>query len=92
MILRSLKRASMQKSTKASYFSFYFCYLHSLYIFLKYRSFVFLLWPIDLFFKINFFLSKSSFRKTIRVSNSLDLDQYRRFVGPDLGVNYLQRL
>ena len=31
------------------------------------------------------FLKKKSFRKTIRVSNSLDPDQDGRFVGPDLG-------
>ena len=30
--------------------------------------------------------------KTIRVSNSLDPDQYRHSVGPDLGPNCLQRL
>ena len=29
---------------------------------------------------------------TIRVSNSLDPDQARLFVWPDLGPNYLQRL
>ena len=29
---------------------------------------------------------------TIRVSNSLDPDQARRFVGPDLVSNYLQIL
>ena len=34
----------------------------------------------------------NSFRDTIRVSNSLDPDQYRQFVGPDLGRNCLQRL
>ena len=34
-------------------------------------------------------LSKNSF---IRVSNSLDPDQARHFVEPDLGPNYLQRL
>ena len=28
----------------------------------------------------------------VRVSNSLDIDQARRFVGPDLGPNCLQRL
>ena len=43
------------------------------------------------------FVSKStfpkiSFRNIIRVSNSLDQDQARRFVGPDLGPNCLQRL
>ena len=33
-------------------------------------------------------LKKKSFRNTTRVSNSLDPDQARRFVGPDLGLNY----
>ena len=32
------------------------------------------------------------FFNTIRVSNSLDPDQARYFVGPDLGPNCLQRL
>ena len=32
------------------------------------------------------------FFNTIRVSNSLDPDQARRFVGPDLGQNCSQRL
>ena len=35
---------------------------------------------------------KKSFRNTIRVSNSLDPDQVRRFVGPDLDLNCLKRL
>ena len=35
---------------------------------------------------------KNSFRNTIRVSNSLDPDQARHFVGPDLVSNCLQRL
>ena len=39
----------------------------------------FTLWMLDFF-------------KTIRVSNSLDPDQARHFVGPDLGPNCLQRL
>ena len=43
------------------------------------------------FFRINFF-SKEKIRDTIRVSNSLDPDQARRFVGPDLGPNCLQNL
>ena len=43
-----------------------------------------------IFFKVNF--SKNSFRNTIRVSDSLDLDQARHFVGPDLGPNCLQKL
>ena len=42
------------------------------------------------FFKINFL--KKKFRNTIRVSNSLDSDQARRYVGPDLGPICLQRL
>ena len=44
-------------------------------------------------FKINFF-TKKIFQKhyTIRVSNSLGPDQDRRFVGPDLAPNCLQRL
>ena len=36
--------------------------------------------------------SKNSFRNTIRVSNSLDLDQDRHSIGPDLGPNCSQRL
>ena len=43
-----------------------------------------------LFSKLTF--SKNSFTNTIRVSNSFDLDQNRRYVGPDLGPNCLQRL
>ena len=37
---------------------------------------------------------KNSFMDTIRVtvSNSLDPDQARHFVGPDLGPNCLQRI
>ena len=42
------------------------------------------------FFKIIFF--NKSFRIAIRVSNSFDPGQDRRFVGPDLGPNCLQRL
>ena len=37
-------------------------------------------------------LFSKSFKKTIGVSNSLDPDQTRRFVGSDLGTNCLQRL
>ena len=36
--------------------------------------------------------SKNSFRYTIRVSNSLDPDQAKHFVGPDLGPKCLQKL
>ena len=37
-------------------------------------------------------ISKNSFRNTIAESNSLDPDQARHFVGPDLGPNCLQKL
>ena len=46
--------------------------------------------PLLIFSKSTF--SKNSFRNTITVSNSLDPDQDRRSVGPDLGPNCLQRL
>ena len=36
----------------------------------------------------NFFQNRISFRNTIRVSNSLDPDLARHFVGLDLGPNY----
>ena len=36
--------------------------------------------------------SKNSFNRTIRVSNGLDPDQARHFVGPDQGPNCSQRL
>ena len=42
------------------------------------------------FFKIHFL--KNSFRNTIRVSKSLDPDQARCSVGPDLVPNCLQKL
>ena len=35
--------------------------------------------------------SKKSFSNAIRVLNSLDPDQVRRLIGPDLGSNCLQR-
>ena len=40
---------------------------------------------------LNSTFSKNSFCNTFRVSNSLDPDQDRFFVGPDLGTNCLQR-
>ena len=43
-----------------------------------------------LFPKLTF--SKNSFKNNIRVSNNLDPDQDRHFVGPDLGPNCLPRL
>ena len=45
---------------------------------------------IVIFFKIDYF--KRTFSNTFRVSNSLDPDQARHFVGPDLGPNCLPRL
>ena len=38
------------------------------------------------------FSSNNASRNSFRVSNSLDSDQSRRYVGSDLGPNYLQRL
>ena len=46
----------------------------------------------DFFFQNYFFEEKKSFSNTIRISNSFDPDQARRFVGPDQGLNCLQRL
>ena len=46
--------------------------------------------PADFF--QNPFFSKNYFRNTIRASNSLDSDQARYFVGPDLDPNCLQKL
>ena len=43
-------------------------------------------------FLLNQLFQNKSFRNTIRVSNSLDLDQAQHFGGPDLGPNCLQRL
>ena len=43
------------------------------------------------FFKINFFQKYFQESNTIRVSNSLDPNQYLHSVGPDLGPNCLQR-
>ena len=47
---------------------------------------------LRLFFKINFFSKLSREHNTVRVSNSLDPEQDRHSVGPDLGPNCLQRL
>ena len=45
---------------------------------------------LPVFSKLTF--SKNSFRNNIRVSNSLDRDQARHYVGPDLDPYCLQRL
>ena len=50
----------------------------------------FFLLSADFFSKLTF--SKNSFRNSIRVSNSLDSDQDRHSVCPDLAPNCLQRL
>ena len=52
--------------------------------------FFFLFSAVFFYFKIN--LSENSFRNATSVTNSFDPDQARRFVGPDLGPNCLQRL
>ena len=39
---------------------------------------------------VTFFFKINVFGNTIRLSNSLDPDQARRFVGPGLGQNRLQ--
>ena len=43
-----------------------------------------------IFFKLKFFTN--SFRDKFRVSNSLDPDEAKQNIGPDLGPNCLQRL
>ena len=45
--------------------------------------------PAD-FFNINLSFLKKSFRNTIRVSNSLEPDQARHYVWPDMGPTCLQ--
>ena len=45
-----------------------------------------------LIFFSKFTFLKNSFRNTVRLSNSLDPDQARHGVGPDLGPNCLQWL
>ena len=44
------------------------------------------------FFLINFSENKRCFSNTIKVSNSLNSDQVRRFVGPYLGPSCFQNL
>ena len=48
--------------------------------------------PSHYYYAILNSLDAGLFYNTIRVSNSLDPDQARHFVGPDLGPNCLQRL
>ena len=60
------------------------------------KSFLIVPWEFfHIFLSSAYFFPKStfsnnSFRNAIGVSNSLDPDQARRFVGPDLGPNCLQ--
>ena len=51
-----------------------------------------LLGNFECFFVVCRFFQYQLIRNTIRVSNSLDPDQTRHFVGPDLGPNCLQML
>ena len=51
----------------------------------------FMLYTLSADFDQNLF-QKNSFRNTIRVSNSMDPNQDRRNVGPDLDQNCLKRL
>ena len=52
-----------------------------------------MLFVVCCFFSLrNQLFRKNSFGNTNRVSNRLDPDQARHFVGPDLGPNCLQRL
>ena len=44
------------------------------------------------FFSTFHLLKKRYFKIMIRVSNGLDPDQARHFVGPDLGLNCLQQI
>ena len=60
--------------------------VNSLYTGYFFQAFV----VICLFSKLTF--SKNTFTNTIRVSKSLDPDQARHFVGPDLGPNCFQTL
>ena len=46
----------------------------------------------DFFFQNKLFFRKKSFFPEYHQSNNMDPDQTRRFVGPDLGRNSLQRL
>ena len=47
---------------------------------------------LSLIFLKNYTFLKNSFRNTIIVSNNLVPDQAQHFVGPDLGLNCLQKL
>ena len=46
----------------------------------------------DFFLNRKKLFEKKYFRNTTRVSKSLDPDQARRFIGPDLGPDCLQKL
>ena len=60
--------------------------VESIELFACWVFFILLLSSADFFFKIN------SFRNTIIMSNGLDPDQDRCYVGPDLGPKSLRRL
>ena len=63
------------------------CNLISFWIFKYCFYYSFTLYYCAIFYSLD-----AGFFNTIRVSNSLDPDQARHFVGPDLGPNCLQRL
>ena len=63
------------------------CILISFWIFQYCSYYSFTLFYCAIFYSLN-----TGFFNTITVSNSLDPDQTRHFVGPDLGPNCLQRL
>ena len=69
------------------FFCFFFCFFFFLFFF-----FVFVFFFVFCFVFFVNFLTKYSFRNTIRVSNVLDSNQDRFSVGPDLSPNLLQRL
>ena len=63
------------------------CIWISIWIFQYCFYYTFTVYCCAIFYSLN-----TEFFNTIRVSNSLDLDQTRHFIGPDLGPNCLQRL
>ena len=58
----------------------------------KHRKYEHFLWYVVCWYFSKLTFSKSCFRNTIRVSNSLDPDQAWHYVRPDMGPNCLQKL
>ena len=63
------------------------CILISFWIFEYCFYYSFIIYYCAIFYSLD-----AGFFKTIQMSNSLDPDQARYYVGPDLGPNWLQRL